>query len=166
MRDLQIIAKECLKELDAIGIQYGNIKEFVVNTRAKSRWGQCKVVPGGFSINISEDLLREENSIIGLKNTIIHEILHTVPGCFNHGDAWKRMAARVNDVYDYNVKRCSSADEKGVVTEIRRIKKTVKHQVQCKKCGYLMNYARSSKVTNHPELYRCGVCGGRLVTLF
>ncbi len=39
MRDLQVVTKECMKELDKIGIKYGNVVKFEVNTRAKSRWG-------------------------------------------------------------------------------------------------------------------------------
>lgn len=48
MRDLTAYAIECMTELDNIGIEYGNIIEFTVNTRAKKRWGQCKAVPGGY----------------------------------------------------------------------------------------------------------------------
>ena len=39
MRDLTAYAIECMTELDNIGIEYGNIIEFTVNTRAKKRWG-------------------------------------------------------------------------------------------------------------------------------
>ena len=39
MLDLQEIALECMEELDAIGIEYGNVIEFEINTRAQRRWG-------------------------------------------------------------------------------------------------------------------------------
>ena len=35
MRDLMAYAVECMTELDKIGIQYGNITEFIVNTKAR-----------------------------------------------------------------------------------------------------------------------------------
>lgn len=43
MKDLQMIANECIRDLNAIGIYpHCKAKDFSVNTRAKSRWGQCK----------------------------------------------------------------------------------------------------------------------------
>lgn len=89
MRNLEDVAIECMEMLDRIGIKYGNVKEVIPNSRARSRWGQCKIVPGGFQININVDLLDERNSIDGLKETLLHELLHTVSGCFNHGREWK-----------------------------------------------------------------------------
>jgi len=81
MRNLDEYAIQCMEELDAIGIEYGNIIEVKVNTRAKKRWGQCRAVPGGYSINISVVLLDERNDEQGLKETIIHELLHSCKGC-------------------------------------------------------------------------------------
>ena len=43
MRDLTAYAIECMTELDNIGIEYGNIIEFTVNTRAKKRWGNARL---------------------------------------------------------------------------------------------------------------------------
>lgn len=54
------------KELKNIGIEYGNIVEFKVNTRAASRWGRCKSVPGGYAIDINVALLNERNDLEGL----------------------------------------------------------------------------------------------------
>lgn len=39
MRDINVVAIECMRELDVIGIQYGNVVEFKVNYRAERRWG-------------------------------------------------------------------------------------------------------------------------------
>lgn len=170
MRDLNLVAKECLKEMDAISIPYGEIKEFVVNTRAKKRWGQCKKVSGGYSINISFVLLDERNSLEGLKNTIIHEILHTCKGCLNHGQLWKKYAAKVNRHYGYNIKRCSSSDEKGleVDTRIECQKKSeeIKHQFQCCNYGQIVSYKRESKFTKNYDKYVCGICRGEFIKIF
>lgn len=35
MRDINVVAIECMRELDVIGIQYGNVVEFKVNYRAE-----------------------------------------------------------------------------------------------------------------------------------
>lgn len=169
MRDLQSVARECMKELDKIGIKYGNVVKFEVNTRAKSRWGQCKNLGNNnFSINISIYLLDDTTDIKGLKNTILHELLHTCKGCQNHGTEWKRLAAIVNRAYGYNIKRTSSADDKGCTCKPDKsdTPKKIKHVLQCKHCGQKIIRYRDSKFTNNPDYYRCGVCGGKFEKIF
>lgn len=163
MRNLNLIAKECMEMLDGLGIEYGNIKEFKVNTRAHSRWGQCKRVIGGYSININVALLDERNDINGLKNTILHELLHSCDGCMNHGEKWKAMARKVNDAYGYNIKRTSSSSEKGVDKELNKHTEIVyRYAVQCKECGHIYKRSKMSNVIKHPDDYRCAHCHGKL----
>ena len=164
MRDLNAIAKECMKMLDDIGIKYGKVVEFKVNTRAHKRWGQCNRVTGGFSININKIFLDDRNDIDGLKNTIIHELLHTCDGCLNHGPQWKALASKVNDVYGYNIKRCSDANEKGIKKDTRPKHKILKYkyEIKCEKCGHVYKRTKMSAIIQHPEQYRCGHCHGNL----
>lgn len=163
MRDLLYYTSVCMHELEAIGIEYGAIIEVKENTRAKSRWGQCKRIPGGYSININKILLDERNSEQGLKETIIHELLHSCKGCMNHGTSWKSLAEKVNRAYGYNIKRCSSSEDKGVYEETKHIKtRLVNYIIKCDKCGHTYTRTRMSKAVRHPERYRCGCCGGNL----
>ncbi len=163
MRNLKEYTIRCMKELEAVGIEYGNIIEVKVNTRAKKRWGQCRAVPGGYSININAVLLDERNDEQGLKETIIHELLHSCKGCMNHSEKWKRLATKVNRAYNYNIKRCSTAEDKGVQEETTPISlHTVNYVIKCNKCGCTYIRKRMSKVVQHPERYRCGCCGGTL----
>ncbi len=163
MRNLKEYTIRCMKELEAVGIEYGNIIEVKVNTRAKKRWGQCRAVPGGYSININAVLLDERNDEQGLKETIIHELLHSCKGCMNHSEKWKRLATKVNRAYNYNIKRCSTAEDKGVQEETTPISlHTVNYVIKCNKCGCTYTRTRMSKVVQHPERYRCRCCGGGL----
>ena len=159
MRDINAVAKECMKMLDDIGIKYGNVVEFRVNTKAVRRWGQCKAVRGGYSININATLLDEKNDINGLKNTILHELLHTCNGCMNHGSKWKALANKVNYAYGYKIKRLSDANEKGVIEDTRP---EYKYEIQCEDCGKSYKRSKMSKIIQHPEQYRCGCCHGKL----
>lgn len=164
MRNLDEYAIMCKKELDNIGIQYGNIIEFKVNTRAKHRWGQCKKIQGGYSININVVLLDERNSEKGLKETIIHEILHTCSDCKHHDINWKRYADMVNKAYGYHVKRVSSAQEKGILYDTRDIKhKKANYVIKCERCGKKVVRQRASNLIKHPEQYCCGFCNGNFV---
>ena len=157
MRDLNAYADRAMKMLDAIGIEYGNITEWKVNTRAHKRWGQTTIVPGGFAININADLLNEQNSEKGLLCTLCHELLHTCRGCWNHGAEWQRLAAIVNDCYCLNVKRCSTAEEKGcaVVTEQ---KATREYIVECPCCGARWVRHRKCDLIDFPGFYSCKKC--------
>ena len=54
MKDLMKFVAMCQAELDGIGIKYGRVCSWTVNTCAKGRLGQCvKVALGEFDINIS-----------------------------------------------------------------------------------------------------------------
>lgn len=117
MRDVNVIAIECMRELENIGIKCGNVIKIDINTRAKKRWGQCRKIGNNYIIEVNQILLREDTDIDGLKNTIIHELLHTCKGCMKHTGEWKQLAEKVNRYYGYNIKRCDSADEKGISEE-------------------------------------------------
>lgn len=174
MRDLEQYAIQCMEELEAIGIEYGNIIDVKPNTRAMKRWGQCRSDPDGYRININTVFLDERNSEQGLKETIIHELLHSCKGCMNHGKTWKQLAAKVNSAYGYNIKRCSSAEEKGVLKETTVSEKkdapkktnvahipSSKRVAECVECGYTYTGAGMSRVVRQIKHYRC-FCGGKL----
>lgn len=162
MRDLQSYVINCMEKLDHIGIEYGNVIDVEINTRAKNRWGQCKRVPGGYTINVNAALLDENicPDDLGLENTILHELLHSCNGCLNHGDKWKNLAQKVYDEYGINIKRTSTSSEKGLLNYEREIK-PVNHQLTCLKCGHVFKRTKASALVKHPERYRCG-CGGKI----
>ena len=111
---LNDIAAICMKELDDLDIHYGIIDSYDINTRAKKRWGQTiSKSKRHYSINISERLLTGKTEF-GLKDTIIHELLHTVYGSMDHGKRWQKNAKKVRERYGYPLKRTSSASDKGL----------------------------------------------------
>ena len=153
-------------ELDDIGIQYAEVIHWEVNTRAKKRWGLCTHNPdGSCTISISSRLLADDVAVDGAINTIIHELLHTCKGGHGHGETWKRLADKVNRAYGYNIKRCSSAEEKGV-EPIEDIPQAIKYQFKCKDCGQVYSRTRASKFTKNWQRYRCGCCGGEFIKIF
>lgn len=165
MRNLQECANRCMKQLDDIDIKYGNVLAFEINTRAKHRWGQCKRVSSTlncFTININCMLLDEKNSEQALIDTLMHELLHTCKGCFNHKNEWKRLAEKVNEIYNYNIKRTYSEVDYEIETEDVA---EPKYKIQCTGCGQVFTRQRKSKVVAHPENYRCYDCGGELILI-
>ena len=162
MRDLREYANQCLKELDAIGIRYGNPIEFKVNKRFTRKYGLCQAYPDRYVINIAVFLLDERNDEKALKETVIHEILHTCGGCMNHGEGWLRLAETVNRAYGYNIKEVSTTEEEGVDRETVPTKKPVELVwLKCGKCGYACQKGKTTDAARRPEKYRCK-CGGDL----
>ena len=117
-----------------------------------------------YVIQVSNRLLDESVPVQSLKQTIMHELLHTCTGCMNHGKTWKDYADRVNKAYGYDVSRTTSAKSLGVDTE--NIRKDIKHQFVCKNCGQVINRTRESNFTKNYQHYKCGICNGKFKKVF
>lgn len=164
MKDLYKLAAQCQAELSAVGIPYGRVSRWTVNTRARTRWGMCKKLPNGtFEIEIAAALLQDSVSDPAAKSTIIHELLHTVPGCTDHTGKWKVLAETVNRRLPmYQIKRTTSAQEKGLQTV--RETPVYRYLLKCSGCGKEIRRQKKSAVIEYPERYRC-TCGGKLIRI-
>ena len=162
MKDLEKLAAECEADLLSIGIQPGKVNRWIVNTRAKCRWGLCKqYLPGLYDISIAERILQDNVSDQAAKNTILHELLHTVKGCHGHKGKWKELAAKVNRLLpQYTIKRATSYEEKGL--EYKPKERTNRYAVKCPHGGKEYYREKESKLIQYPDKYRCGVCNNPL----
>ena len=159
MRDLNIYARICMFELDCLKIKYAKNLTLKVNTRAKTRLGVCKKSGDCYEIEIAAILLDERTPEEYLKNTLMHELLHTCYGCMKHTGRWKKLAEQVNAAYGYDVKRTDSPDEE-ILPEALAGKP--KYKVVCPVCGTVYERYRKSALIQHPERYRCGRCKAKL----
>lgn len=157
MKNLYFYVQECKRELDSLGIQYGNVVEIKINSRAKKRLGLCTLTPAGYVIEISNILLADSVDVKTLKETIIHEILHTCDGCLNHGKKWKALADKVNAEFNYSISRCANAAAIGIKIE----PPTIKYLLFCEQCNTVFFRSKMTKVVQHPENYVCR-CGGEI----
>ena len=152
------ILKETIAMVEALGIEVGDIEPNVkINTRAKSIWGRCsyKGVTKKYTIEVISDLLESE---VGLRNTIMHEVLHACKGGMTHKGEWKRYAQMVNEKYNMDVKRTSTSEDKGL-KEIE-VEPKYKYVLQCQSCKHEYKRDRMSKFVKNPEKGKCGYCGG------
>ena len=132
---LQRLAKESEKELRDIGLgdKLKSDIKYTINYKAKERLGQCC---NKNSINISSWLLE-----IGLdhdiKNTIIHEILHTFKDTIGHKAKWQYYARYVSNRTDYYITRTTSID--GIYARANKTRPrrevSYKYEITCTKCG-------------------------------
>lgn len=167
MKDLKKLYEECLADIESLGIEVGDIKDVTVNTRAANRWGQCRYRSGYYYINISERLLADDVDDQSTKDTIAHEILHTIKGGMKHTGAWKESAQLLNDLYGYNIHRCSSAEEKGV--EVQPRVRNYKYIITCNTCGTIFKYQKDCRIVKLIRKgytgCRCPKCGNHTFTL-
>lgn len=139
------LAKESEDELREIGLGDKLKKNitYTINYRAKCRLGQCC---SKRDINISSWLL-EVGSDKDIKNTIIHELLHTFDDTIGHKAKWQYYARYVNNRTDYNITRTTSIENIYAKANVKRpIKEiTFKWEITCRKCGAVW---KKQKITN------------------
>ena len=128
---------------------------------AESYWGM--VCPSKHWMRISRSFERIADDYVAktaLEGTVIHELIHTIPGCFNHGSKFKIIANRVNEKYpQYDIKTSTKASEYGLPEIAVR---GDKYEITCPKCGMITHYKRTPKYPISD--YRCSHCGsGELV---
>lgn len=159
--DLIQIITETAEDMKKAGLHPGPVSSVRWSSRMRRSKGNCqrrKDGRGGFEIAISKDLLTCQEA---LKDTVCHELIHTLPGCFNHGDLFQLAAARMN-ARGYQVSQTFNPDlYAGKGYEETYTRPRPKYVLVCTRCQKQYPRARRSKSIEHPELYRCH-CGGEL----
>ena len=174
---LKELFNECICELNGIGFEKliaANI-HYNISRNAKRRLGNCHretLINDEyyFTISISEWLLLNFNDDT-IKNTIMHELLHTIKDCFNHGYMWQRYANMVNEKLGYNIKRVSSVSnlcEKNGIDYVGFADNLHRYKITCGKCG--MTHYKDRLTNKRIKQYTTGcmrhrTCGGTCFTI-
>jgi len=177
---------QCIEELTSIGIDMKS-KELIgsidvkVTKRASKRYGCCKqenpdpkyriIKKGGrqsiikyekfenHHIEISNWLMQLNDDII--KNTIIHELIHCIPFCNNHGSEFKKYANYINQKLGYHITTRGNIEEDYKASQLDyNEENNYKYKIVCKSCGQIIYRKRLNP--NLMKRYRCGKCRGRL----
>lgn len=70
-----------------------------------------------FDINISEAVLKDDIDKQIALEVIIHELLHTVKGCFNYGAKWIKYAEYINWKFSQYTISVATKNETALVIE-------------------------------------------------
>jgi len=148
---------DCKNELIQLGIideenmncEYKYVYKIGFNDRALKRYGRCsrktdyhnKTITYNITINKYFTECCDEEKV---KNTIMHELLHTLHGCMNHGVGWKSYADILNR-NGYHINRTSSYKEYNEYVSSMRNNET-KYIVRCEHCNKEYRYQKASKV--------------------
>lgn len=183
---LKILYTQCLIELASIGIDMknqeliGNI-DIKLTTRASKRYGCCKQEDPdkryktitkrsghkiikyekfqNHHIEISSWVMRLNDNII--KNTIMHELIHCIPFCNNHGREFKKYANYINKKLEYHITTKGNVQEDYKASQLRyEQKNNYKYKIICQNCGQVIYRKRFNP--NLIKKYRCGECRGKL----
>lgn len=156
MNDCDGLLREATEQARKLGIPISKQIEpqVKINRRAVNRLGCCRRQGNGYVIELAARVA--ESAEESCRETLAHELLHTCPGCQNHGGLWKEYARRMNEAYGYNIKRVVTEETAESIQP-----RPFKYIVLCERCGAEIGRYRASSLTRHPERYRCR-CGGRL----
>ena len=121
---------------------------------------------GGFDLKYSKPLFTaipdNKNPYKSLVETTIHELIHTIKGCDNHGHKFQAIAQLVSANTQYDVDTKSSSKARGVDLEHHPKVVNAKYVSVCPDCGQKYYHMRKPKYyDNYSKVYSCGVCGGR-----
>lgn len=161
---LEKLYSECLNELKTINLDFSDKKKFgeidiKIAKRKSKRYGCCKYDKFNIRhIEISKWTMELNDDII--KNTIIHELIHCIPYCNNHGKEFKYYAKIVKENLGYNITRLGNKEEdykkSGLEFPKEEKKITYKYKIICNKCGEV--YFRQRMKKYFLKRYVCGKC--------
>lgn len=97
-----------------------------------------------YKITINRAYLQNSDSQ-SVHDTIAHEVLHSIPGCMNHGKKWNYCARQfMTALPQFNISRCT--DNEGFNNYLKRTMETqAKYTIICKKCGARFYKTRKSQ---------------------
>lgn len=156
--DLDNLLAKAIEEVKEQGIKPGNIDPTLYVSNAAKEFGRCTRNATNFEIRISKYIMN--NTEEDLMQTLVHEVLHSVAGCMNHGAQWKKVADIMNKAKGYDISRLTSISAANLTSEHQAV--LTKYVVVCVDCRNELYRQRKSKLINYPELYTCGACGGEL----
>ncbi|MBO5349199.1 MAG: SprT-like domain-containing protein [Clostridia bacterium] len=184
---LQELFYECKNELKNIGIDLNHklVGEITINIAKRNcqRYGCCKqeipdestkyIEKVGKKCYIRYAIFKKHNIEVSrwvmnlntdiIKNTIMHEIIHCLPNCNNHGDEFKKYANYINYKLNYNISRLGDKKQDLKQSNIEIKKEHFNYKIQCSKCDYF--FYRKRLNCNFTKKYRCGKCGGKFIIL-
>ena len=109
-------------------------------------------------ILISDWVLDLNDDII--KNTIVHELIHCVPYCNDHGEVFKKYAKYINEKLGYDINRTGNKKEDYEKSNLNYSEESsYNYKVVCNHCG--QTFYRQRINMKKMNGYKCGICNGK-----
>lgn len=123
-----------------------------------------------FGLRVSrlfENHTNDEDGMHKLKESLIHELVHTLPGAFNHGIYFKEYGRMFHNYYpDFVIERVSRGGS-SYTPPVR--KRNYKYKITCNTCGAVSRYQRLCDTvrycSNKYSICYCRRCNGHYFTV-
>lgn len=145
---------------DKITIQKGHTTGNVLGrcnyygiTYDRDYWGRCSIKDiDRFVITIYD---HKDRDTIGIKETIIHELIHTLKGCQNHKSEFKYMCSIIKQYLGYSCLSGKHEDTQNLDYKIGNYQ----HFLICPKCKKIVSQSnRKTKKFQYPQFYYHSEC--------
>ena len=162
--------RECKKLIESLGYPMGvRFYDVEISNKMTKALGSASYCgEGDYQIKISR-LLLDNCDPDEVHNTIMHEVIHTVDGCMNHGWLWQRIAYDVNRHYQFSkLQRLSGNTEFGeAAKQAKRERASTIYKVTCDGCHKSWEFYRHTSKVKAIERNRatCRLCGSKSFTV-
>lgn len=138
-----------------------NISQFKLGWSTKNG-GMCIRHNKQFRILFSKYILKFDD--VDIDEIIVHELLHTIRGCFNHKNKWLVYAHKANEVFSLNVTQYMRDGLHLIDKEqAKKNYRPFKYFIKCENCNRVFGYKILSKpyksILSNEKMYWCGKCG-------
>lgn len=118
--------KEAMQECISCKIALGKIIKISLNHSYRA-WGVCRKLPDNtFQIELNDMLFENYASDASIKDTLLHEMCHTLPNSDGHDTEWQKAVNKLNTMFGYNIQSANDAESKGMPPLERLIETDVK----------------------------------------
>lgn len=118
--------------------------------------GLCKKHGDMYSIYLSKHILDGDKNII--RDTLAHELIHTIDGCMNHKTKFKENCKKANSLFGWGVTTKANKEE-GINSGITQARaKAAKYVIICPKCKATWYRQRACNLSKYPWRYLCKKC--------
>ena len=156
---LNRMLSECEDICAAAGVVTGHVRSITVNPKINYAWGRCIIYnTGACRIEINRKLMRRTVPETSLRDTILHELCHTVENGRGHKNGWRLAAEKIRQSCGISLSTTGTADELQVFESDHE---KAKYVFKCCGCGQIVKKNRRTRFVDHPEFFKCGICGGK-----
>ena len=161
LSSLEQMMYTCKQQLVSLGFSELNSKLYnlEINPRFRKKLGQCCYNRKSmfYTIKISKNFMQVCPEHV--KNTMMHELIHSINGCMNHGPNFQYVANLVNNKFGYNVSTTSYYDS---YNNYLNNTKNYRYKLKCNSCGKEWRYEKAGKlvrgVQSNPHYCTCPYC--------
>jgi hypothetical protein len=105
LNEMNEMLNQAVARLKTLGYKVGKVVDLEVSYRYSRAWAKCNWnrprYDKTFTIIVSDRLFKANKESV--RDIIHHEVIHTIPGCFNHGTMFKNAAGHCNKKFGTHI---------------------------------------------------------------